>query len=75
MALLSECTTGTRRPVWVKFKTTGWGLLELSRLAQTMLLERMNLLALLGLRPSDQPLQPPLHGGGDQGEVYQVTPG
>lgn len=36
------------------FKTkAGWGLLELSRLAQTMLLERMNLQALLGLLPPD----------------------
>jgi len=45
--------------VWVKFKTkAGWGLLELSRLAQTMLLERMDMWALLGLRPPDnrQPL-------------------
>jgi putative transposase len=45
--------------VWVKFKTkAGWGLLELSRLAQTMLLERMNLRALFGLHPPDtrQPL-------------------
>lgn len=45
--------------VWLKFKTkAGWGLLELSRLAQTMLLERLNLWALLGLRPADnrQPL-------------------
>jgi putative transposase len=40
--------------VWVKFKTkAGWGLLELSRLAQTMLLERMNLRALLGLPPPE----------------------
>jgi transposase len=40
--------------VWVKFKTkAGWGLLELSRLAQTMLLERLDLWALLGLRPPD----------------------
>ena len=40
--------------VWVKFKTkAGWGLLELSRLAQTMLLERMNLRDLLGLTPPD----------------------
>jgi Transposase DDE domain/Domain of unknown function (DUF4372) len=40
--------------VWVKFKTkVGWGLLELSRLAQTMLLERMNLRDLLGLSPPD----------------------
>jgi hypothetical protein len=45
--------------VWVKFKTkAGWGLLERSRLAQTMLLERLDLWALLGLRPPDnrQPL-------------------
>ena len=45
--------------VWVKFKTkAGWGLLELSRIAQTMLLERLDLWALLGLRPPDsrQPL-------------------
>ena len=45
--------------VWVKFKTkAGWGLLELTRLAQTMLLERTDLWALLGLRPPDnqQPL-------------------
>jgi hypothetical protein len=45
--------------VWVKFKTkAGWGLLELTRLAQTMLLERTDLCALLGLRPPDnrQPL-------------------
>jgi putative transposase len=45
--------------VWVKFKTkAGWGLLELSRLAQTMLLERMDLWLLLGLCPPDnrQPL-------------------
>jgi putative transposase len=41
-------------PVWVKFKTkAGWGLLELTRLAQTMPLERMNLRALLGLSPAD----------------------
>jgi hypothetical protein len=40
--------------VWVKFKTkVGWGLLELSRLAQTMLLERMTLRDLLGLSPPD----------------------
>jgi hypothetical protein len=40
--------------VWVKFKTkAGWGLLELTRLAQTMLLERLDLWALLGLRPPD----------------------
>jgi hypothetical protein len=45
--------------VWLKFKTkAGWGLLQLSRLAQTMLLERMNFRDLLGLRPPDnrQPL-------------------
>jgi IS4 transposase len=45
--------------VWIKFKTkAGWGLLELSRLAQTMLLERMDLWLLLDLRPPDnrQPL-------------------
>ena len=45
--------------VWVEFKTkAGWGLLELTRLAQTMLLERTDLWALLGLRPPDnqQPL-------------------
>jgi putative transposase len=40
--------------VWVKFKTkAGWGLLELSRLAQTMLLERMDFRALLGLPPPE----------------------
>jgi len=40
--------------VWVKFKTkAGWGLLEFSRLAQTMLLERLDMWALLGLRPPD----------------------
>ena len=34
--------------VWLKFKSkTGWGLLELTRLAQTMLLERLDLWALL----------------------------
>ncbi len=45
--------------VWLRFKTkAGWGLLELTRLAQTMLLERLDLWALLGLRPPDnrQPL-------------------
>jgi len=45
--------------VWLKFKSkTGWGLLQLTRLAQTMLLERMNLWALLCPRPPDnrQPL-------------------
>jgi hypothetical protein len=45
--------------VWVKFKTkAGWELLELTRLAQTMLLERLDLWALLGLRSPDtrQPL-------------------
>ena len=46
--------------VWVKFKTkAGWGLLEFSRLAQTMLLERLNLRDLLGLSPPDF-RQPPL---------------
>jgi hypothetical protein len=40
--------------VWLKFKTkAGWGLLELSRLAQTMLLERQDLWALLGLSPPE----------------------
>jgi hypothetical protein len=40
--------------VWVKFKTkAGWGLLELTRLAQTMLLERLDLWTLLGLPPPD----------------------
>jgi len=45
--------------VWLKFKNkVGWGLLELSRLAQTVLLERLELWAMLGLRPPDnrQPL-------------------
>jgi putative transposase len=45
--------------VWVKFKTkAGWGLLELTRLTQIMLLERLDLWAILGLRPPDirQPL-------------------
>jgi len=45
--------------VWLKFKSkTGWGLLQLTRLAQTMLLERLHLRALLGLRPLNnrQPL-------------------
>ena len=45
--------------IWLKFKSkTGWGLLQLTRLAQTMLLERLELRALLGLRPPDhrQPL-------------------
>ena len=45
--------------VWLKFKSkVAWGLLELTRLAQTMLLERMDLWAMLGLRPPDnrQPL-------------------
>jgi IS4 transposase len=40
--------------VWVKFKTkAGRGLLELTRLGQTILLERMDLLTLLGLWPPD----------------------
>jgi len=45
--------------LWLKFKSkTGWGLLELTRLAQTMLLERMDLWALLCPQPPDnrQPL-------------------
>jgi hypothetical protein len=45
--------------VWLKFKSkTGWGLLQLSRLAQTMLLERMDWWSLLCPRPPDnrQPL-------------------
>ena len=45
--------------VWLKFKSkTGWGLLQLTRLAQTMLLERLDLWALLCPRPPDnrQPL-------------------
>jgi hypothetical protein len=44
--------------VWVKFKTkAGWGLLELTRLAQTMLLERMDLWACLvfGHQTTDNP--------------------
>jgi IS4 transposase len=42
--------------VWVKFKTkAGWGLLELARLAQIMLLERLDLWAIFGLRPPDIP--------------------
>jgi hypothetical protein len=45
--------------VWLKFKSkTGWGLLQLTRLAQTMLMERMDLWAMLCPRPPDnrQPL-------------------
>jgi len=45
--------------VWLKFKSkTGWGLLQLTRLAQTMLLERLNLWALFCPPPPDnrQPL-------------------
>jgi hypothetical protein len=45
--------------VWLKFKTkVGWGLLELCRLAQTMLMERIDLWAMLCPRPPDnrQPL-------------------
>jgi putative transposase len=45
--------------VWLKFKSkVGWGLLQLTRLAQTMLLERLDLWALLCPRPPDnrQPL-------------------
>jgi hypothetical protein len=42
--------------VWLKFKSkVGWGLLELTRLAQTMLMERMNLWALLCPPPPDNP--------------------
>ena len=40
--------------VWLKFKSAvGWRLLELTRLAKTMLLERLALRAMLGLRPAD----------------------
>lgn len=45
--------------VWLKFKSkTGWGLLQLTRLAQTMLLERLDLWTLLCPPPPDnrQPL-------------------
>jgi IS4 transposase len=45
--------------VWLKFKSkVARGLLELTRLAQTMLLERLDLWTMLGLRPPDnrQPL-------------------
>jgi len=45
--------------VWLKFRSkVGWGLLELTRLAQTMLLERLELWVMLGLRPpgNRQPL-------------------
>ena len=45
--------------VWLKFKSkTGWRLMELTRLAQTMLLERLDLWALLCPQPPDnrQPL-------------------
>jgi len=45
--------------VWVKLKTkAGWGLLELTRLAQIMLMERCDLWAMLCPRPPDnrQPL-------------------
>jgi len=45
--------------VWLKFKSkTGWGLLQLTRLAQTMLMERLDLWALLCPPPPDnrQPL-------------------
>jgi len=45
--------------VWLKFKTKdGWGLLELTRFSHIMLLERLDLWAILGLRPPDirQPL-------------------
>lgn len=40
--------------VWLKFKSkAGWSLLEFTRLAQTMLLERCNLWAMLSPRPPD----------------------
>ena len=45
--------------VWLKFKSkVGWGLLELTRLVQTMLMERMDLWAMLCPQPPDnrQPL-------------------
>jgi IS4 transposase len=45
--------------VWLKFKSkVAWGLLELTRLPQTMLMERCDLWAMLCPRPSDnrQPL-------------------
>lgn len=44
--------------VWLKFKSkVGWGLLELSRLAQTMLLERCDLWGLLNPREQAPPPQ------------------
>ena len=40
--------------VWLKFKSkVGWGLLEFTRLAQTLLMERCNLWAMLCPRPPD----------------------
>ena len=40
--------------VWLKFRSkTGWGLLQLTRLAQTLLLERLDLWALLCPPPPD----------------------
>jgi IS4 transposase len=40
--------------VWLQFKSrVGWGLLEFTRLAQTMLMERCDLWALLNPRPPD----------------------
>jgi hypothetical protein len=46
--------------VWLKFKSkTGWGLLQLTRLVQTMLLERPDLWALL-CPPQPGNLQPVL---------------
>lgn len=45
--------------VWLKLKSkVGWGLLDLARLAQIMLLERCNLRGMLCPRPPDyrQPL-------------------
>jgi len=47
--------------LWLKFRSkVEWGLLELSRLAQTMLLERCDLWALLCPKPPD-PRHPPCY--------------
>jgi hypothetical protein len=44
--------------VWLRFKSkTGWGLLELTRLAQTMLLERCDLCGMLNPREKAPPPQ------------------
>lgn len=44
--------------VWLRFKSkTGWGLLELSRLAQTMLLERCDLWRMLNAKENAPPPQ------------------